>query len=396
MFKDYYAALGVPPNSSAEQIRKAYKRMALLSHPDRANGLSDTMNNTSSNNNSTLHDQIGGPLGGTGASSMDFTGTCSTIGGGSFDGSQIPAFTEIKEAYDVLSDVARRYLYDLSYQQAVEQQRQLQLEAQRRQQERERLQRERELELAYRRERELELQQERELRERQRREKQERAAAMAAVEAPVSSTSSRSGSPSKAMNPNAAPPPLVPPPAPARFAMDPAGPPRPPRMKPIPNRKPEPGGTGSSTGTGSGETGAAAYGKRKPRKEAYPPRRAAPAGLKKGAASGSARGAAGIPTSPSPAPSVSSSGSSHSPTNTSTDRLPNVRKANTIHFSVDILDTTNARPSRGDKPCGYPLPSPEELGLPPDYFQKRAVRKAVQMFFSDVMPLANMENDGMH
>ena len=35
MGRDYYVVLGVPRNASSEDIRKAYKRQALLFHPDK-------------------------------------------------------------------------------------------------------------------------------------------------------------------------------------------------------------------------------------------------------------------------------------------------------------------------------------------------------------------------
>ncbi len=34
MAKDYYKVLGVPRNSTAEQIKKAYHKLAMQYHPD--------------------------------------------------------------------------------------------------------------------------------------------------------------------------------------------------------------------------------------------------------------------------------------------------------------------------------------------------------------------------
>ncbi|RNF10719.1 heat shock-like protein [Trypanosoma conorhini] len=90
MFVDYYALLSLHPSCSAKEVRDAFKRLALLYHPDRP------------------------------------------------DEGCTESFRDIKDAYDVLSDPTRRYLYDLGYAEVKEaQQRQLQ-EAQIRKQQRRR------------------------------------------------------------------------------------------------------------------------------------------------------------------------------------------------------------------------------------------------------------------
>ncbi|ORC92057.1 chaperone protein DNAJ, putatative [Trypanosoma theileri] len=67
MIVDYYAVLNLSPTCSAREVRDAYKHFALMYHPDRT------------------------------------------------DDSYADNFRAIKDAYDVLSDPARRYLYDLGY-----------------------------------------------------------------------------------------------------------------------------------------------------------------------------------------------------------------------------------------------------------------------------------------
>ena len=66
-FKDYYKILEVDKNATAEQIKKAYRRLAMTYHPDRNPG----------------------------------------------DASAEEKFKEINEAYDVLSDAEKRKKFDL-------------------------------------------------------------------------------------------------------------------------------------------------------------------------------------------------------------------------------------------------------------------------------------------
>lgn len=65
MGKDYYKMLGIPKGSSEEEIKKAYRRMALRFHPDK-------------NTDANAEDK----------------------------------FKEIAEAYEVLSDPKKRVIYD--------------------------------------------------------------------------------------------------------------------------------------------------------------------------------------------------------------------------------------------------------------------------------------------
>ncbi|KPA86489.1 chaperone protein DNAJ putatative [Leptomonas pyrrhocoris] len=134
MFKDYYAVLDVSPRASGDDIRTAFRRLALLYHPDRApaggveavhgaqpkDGSLPLHDSPLFDNNSYTNAAISSPL----PPQTEVPLLCI---------SNLRAFTDIQEAYEVLGDVARRYLYDLNYQEALlEQERQRQEEVARR------------------------------------------------------------------------------------------------------------------------------------------------------------------------------------------------------------------------------------------------------------------------
>ncbi|CAC9546522.1 conserved hypothetical protein [Leishmania infantum JPCM5] len=120
MLKDYYAILDVLPHASGEEIRRAFKRLALQFHPDKMGGgaateLTSTVDAdrhrvaAKRDENASANASV--------ARSNAAAASCQPL---SRD------FTDIQEAYEVLGDVARRYLYDMNYQEllAVQQQRQ--------------------------------------------------------------------------------------------------------------------------------------------------------------------------------------------------------------------------------------------------------------------------------
>lgn len=312
MFKDYYAILGISPHASGEEVRKGYKKMALRCHPDKAippepNAEEDISRGVQ----------------------------------GSYQGSSgAPEFTEIKEAYDVLSDVPRRYLYDLSYQQALEQQQQLQQEFLIRQKEKEKRHREREmaiqLEREQAREREAALEKERAREAAMMREKAaERTQQIDAEELHRHTDVHREtcGGVGTARNECGR----------RKVVEEPSG--APPQDDHSTVKKPRKG--------------------RKGPKKPFNQRRDTD---QPGAADGHA---------------------SKTENASSADTLPNIgRGTNTIHFSGDTL---SAPPRLDVKPRGYPLEPPEAFGLSQEYYRTRAVKRAMHLFFSDVLPLVEVE-----
>lgn len=118
MFIDYYAILGVSPRASGEDIRTAFRRLALLHHPDRA---------PAGHADGAANGQPTEPtLAPCASTSVESGSTTLPV----LSSSCANDFTDIQEAYEVLGDVARRYLYDMNYQEAMLQQEQQQQEEQ--------------------------------------------------------------------------------------------------------------------------------------------------------------------------------------------------------------------------------------------------------------------------
>ncbi|KAG5466989.1 hypothetical protein LSCM1_01167 [Leishmania martiniquensis] len=120
MLKDYYAILDVLPRASGEEIRRAFKRLALQFHPDKIGG------DAAAEVASTAHTDEHG-LTTSRADTLSATAETARLDAVSTS-RQLRArdFTDIQEAYEVLGDVARRYLYDMNYNEllALQQQRQ--------------------------------------------------------------------------------------------------------------------------------------------------------------------------------------------------------------------------------------------------------------------------------
>jgi curved DNA-binding protein CbpA len=136
MFKDYYDILNLSPRASGEDVRAAFKHLALLNHPDRAPAganaggahvvLSDTASSLPG---------VSALLDNKASSSFASPPEATTT---QLSTSCVKDFTDIQEAYEVLSDVARRYLYDITYQEALLQQEQQRQDEQLRRDERKR------------------------------------------------------------------------------------------------------------------------------------------------------------------------------------------------------------------------------------------------------------------
>ncbi|KAG5492288.1 hypothetical protein GH5_01205 [Leishmania sp. Ghana 2012 LV757] len=120
MLKDYYAILDVLPRASGEEIRRAFKRLALQFHPDKTGGAAaiEAAATVHTDECSLTTSRAENPSGTAGIARLDaLKTTCRPC---------TRDFTDIQEAYEVLGDVARRYLYDMNYQEllALQQQRQ--------------------------------------------------------------------------------------------------------------------------------------------------------------------------------------------------------------------------------------------------------------------------------
>ncbi|CAG9582760.1 conserved hypothetical protein [Leishmania major strain Friedlin] len=126
MLKDYYAILDVLPRASGEEIRRAFKRLALQFHPDKTGGGAATEVTSTVDADkhrvATKRDEHASANAGV-AHSNAAGASCHPL---SRD------FTDIQEAYEVLGDVARRYLYDMNYQELLAAQQQRQQEEQKR------------------------------------------------------------------------------------------------------------------------------------------------------------------------------------------------------------------------------------------------------------------------
>lgn len=114
MFKDYYAILDVTPRASGEEVRRAFKRLALQFHPDKITVLSTSPDVVTVTYMEGLGHLIEATESGCANTSAHASPTSQSNGGAP---QQPPrSFTDIQEAYEVLGDVARRYLYDMNYQ----------------------------------------------------------------------------------------------------------------------------------------------------------------------------------------------------------------------------------------------------------------------------------------
>lgn len=132
MFKDYYAILDVPPGASGEDIRSAFRYLALRYHPDRTQGASPDILLTSPIDGTTATHAAGAVSDSSSPPASPLVDTKTNTHTSSSLAEVVNHktgrdFTDIQEAYEVLGDVARRYLYDMSYHEALmmrEQQRQ--------------------------------------------------------------------------------------------------------------------------------------------------------------------------------------------------------------------------------------------------------------------------------